>query len=97
MNYGAREQINGLSSYFSFTYRDILLYSQDLGNSRMKQQFKISDFDQRTVLNELAERMSVIGAPGVAPVTAGLVDRCHGQHGPRARFTGRQTQRRRQK
>ena len=54
LNYGTREQVNGLSSYFSITDGRIVSYSMDLANAQQRMQFKISDFDQRTALDELA-------------------------------------------
>ena len=53
-NYGTRSRINGLSSYLPLMDEHIISYSLDLGNAHQRQTFKISDFDQRTTLNELA-------------------------------------------
>ncbi len=54
VNYGPRNHVNGLSSYYSFNGERIIGYSLDLGNSQQKVAFKIMDLDQRTVLDELA-------------------------------------------
>ncbi len=53
-NYGARNNVNGISSYYSYIDAGITNYSRDLGNAWQKTAFKIMDLDQRTVLNELA-------------------------------------------
>ena len=53
-NYGLRSDYNGVSSYFSFTGERVVDYSSELGNSQQSIPFQILDFDQRTVLNELA-------------------------------------------
>lgn len=53
-NYGLRSDYNGISSYFSFTGERVVDYSSELGNSQQSIPFQILDFDQRTVLNELA-------------------------------------------
>lgn len=53
-NYGLRNGINGLASYYSFTNGKISQYSIDVGNSQQNVRFLILDFNQRTVLNELA-------------------------------------------
>ena len=53
-NYGARNNVNGISSYFSYIDARMANYSRDLGNAWQKTAFKIMDLDQRTVLNELA-------------------------------------------
>ncbi len=54
INYGLRNEVNGLSSYFSYSDRRIIDYSLDLGNSQINNKFLILDLDQRTVLDELA-------------------------------------------
>lgn len=53
-NYGLRNGINGLASYYSFSSANITDYSLNLGNSQQNIPFLILDWDQRTVLNELA-------------------------------------------
>jgi len=53
-NYGARNDVNGISSYYSFNDAGIVNYSKDLGNVNQRGGFMILDLDQRTVLNELA-------------------------------------------
>lgn len=54
MNYGLRNYVNGISSYYSFSDNRICQYSLDLGNSQQNIKFLILDWDQRTVLNELS-------------------------------------------
>ena len=54
VNYGPRNHVNGLSSYYSFNGERTIAYSLDLGNAQQKVAFKIMDLDQRTVLDELA-------------------------------------------
>lgn len=53
-NYGARNRVNGVSSYYSYTDAHVTDYSLELGNSQQTSLFKIMDLDQRTVLDELA-------------------------------------------
>lgn len=53
-NYGARNNVNGISSYYSYSDAGMTNYSRDLGNAWQRSAFKILDLDQRTVLNELA-------------------------------------------
>ena len=53
-NYGARNHVNGISSYYSYNSAEMADYSLDLGNSQQKTPFKTMDLDQRTVLDELA-------------------------------------------
>ena len=54
VNYGFRDRVPGLSSYYSFSSGWISDYSVGLGNSQQNISFLILDLDQRTVLNELA-------------------------------------------
>lgn len=53
-NYGLRNNVNGLASYYSFTNGRISQYSIDMGNSQQNVRFLILDLNQRTALNELA-------------------------------------------
>ena len=53
-NYGLRNGVNGLASYYSFTNGRISQYSIDVGNSQQNVRFLILDWDQRTALNALA-------------------------------------------
>ena len=53
-NYGLRNGVNGLASYYSFTNGQISQYSIDMGNSQQNVRFLILDWDQRTALNALA-------------------------------------------
>ena len=53
-NYGLRNNVNAISSYFSFTEGNITNYSLQLGNSQQNVPFLMLDFDQRAVLNSLA-------------------------------------------
>lgn len=54
MNYGLRNYVNGISSYYSLSDERICQYSLDLGNSQQNIKFLILDWAQRTALNELA-------------------------------------------
>lgn len=54
MNYGLRNYVNGISSYYSFSDERICQFSLDMGNSQQNIKFLILDWDQRTALNELS-------------------------------------------
>lgn len=54
MNYGLRNHVNGLSSYYSFSDARIVSTSLELGNSQQNSPFLILDWDQRAVLDELS-------------------------------------------
>lgn len=54
MNYGLRNGINGISSYYSFSGGDISNYSLELGNSQQNVKFLILNWDQRAALNALS-------------------------------------------
>lgn len=54
MNYGLRNYVNGISSYYSFSDGRICRQSLDLGNSQQNVSFLILDWDQRTALNTLS-------------------------------------------
>lgn len=53
-NYGQRSKTNGLSSYYSYTPSGVIGTLDELGLSQKYQDFAISSYDQRTVLNELS-------------------------------------------
>ena len=53
-NYGLRNQINGVSSFYSLCYSGISAYSLGLGNAHQISNHTIMDLDQRTVLDALA-------------------------------------------
>lgn len=53
-NYGLRSGINGVSSYYSLITDPVVKYVNDVGDSQHSIPFQILDFDQRTVLDELA-------------------------------------------
>lgn len=52
-NYGMRNGVNGISSYYSYTNGAIVNFSLDMGNAEQAAMFKIKGLDERTVLNEL--------------------------------------------
>lgn len=54
MNYGLRNGLNGISSYYSFSGGNISDYSLELGNSQQNIKFLILNWDQRTALNALS-------------------------------------------
>lgn len=54
MNYGLRNGVNGISSYYSFSGGDISNYSLELGNSQQNIKFLILNWDQRSALNALS-------------------------------------------
>ncbi|MBQ3423697.1 MAG: YfhO family protein [Clostridia bacterium] len=53
-NYGVRDRVNGVSSYYPYNHSRICGYSMDLGNSAQRNRYRISSLAQRTVLDELA-------------------------------------------
>lgn len=53
-NYGIRDHINGVSSYYNMNGGSLVSWSLELGNAHQPNIFMINDLDQRTVLNELA-------------------------------------------
>ncbi len=53
-NYGMRNNVYGISSYYSFSDKSICNYSLELGNSQQNIPFLILGFGQRTILNELS-------------------------------------------
>ncbi|MBR3056969.1 MAG: YfhO family protein [Clostridiales bacterium] len=53
-NYGLRNNVNGISSYYGFSDKSICNYSLELGNSTQNIPFLMLGFAQRTILNELA-------------------------------------------
>lgn len=53
-NYGARSGINGISSYYSYSSGYMADMLSDLGLSQKYQNFAISSYDQRTVLDTLS-------------------------------------------
>lgn len=54
VNYGLRNQVNGVSSYYSLNSGRISEYSLALGNAAQKNRLLIASLDQRTVLDALA-------------------------------------------
>jgi len=73
-NYGLRSDYNGISSYFSFTGERMVDYSSELGNSQQSIPFQILDYDQRTVLNELAGvKYVTVAESDVAQVPYGYI------------------------
>lgn len=53
-NYGTRDQVNGVSSYYNLNSERSSRWSTGLGNSHMEFRFMINDLAQRTVLDALA-------------------------------------------
>lgn len=53
-NYGTRDQVNGVSSYYNLNSERMAQWSTDLGNSHMEFRFMMNDLAQRTVLDALA-------------------------------------------
>ena len=53
-NYGQRNLVNGVSSYYSLLYDSIASTSLGLGNAHQPSNHAVRDLDQRTVLNALA-------------------------------------------
>ena len=53
-NYGARNGINGVSSYYSYSSGYMADMLSDLGLSQKYQDFAVSSYDQRTVLDTLS-------------------------------------------
>lgn len=53
-NYGQRVGVNGLSSYYSYMSSELIFTLDQLGLSQKYQNFAISSYDQRTILNELS-------------------------------------------
>ncbi|MBQ9609865.1 MAG: YfhO family protein [Lachnospiraceae bacterium] len=53
-NYGLRNDIPAISSYYSYMSGDTADFSFDLGNTQQNVSFLILNWDQRTILNELA-------------------------------------------
>lgn len=53
-NYGQRNLVNGVSSYYSMLYGTISDYSLELGNAHQSSNHALMDLDQRTALDALA-------------------------------------------
>lgn len=53
-NYGTRDRVNGVSSYYNLNSERSSRWSTGLGNSHMEFRFMINDLAQRTVLDALA-------------------------------------------
>lgn len=53
-NYGIRNHVNGVSSYYNMNGDSLVSCYMGLGNAHQSNAFMINDLDQRTVLNELA-------------------------------------------
>ena len=52
-NYGARDSVNGVSSYYNLNSERLVSWSLGLGNPHSKFMFMINDLDQRTALDAL--------------------------------------------
>lgn len=54
LNYGLSDGVNGVSSYYSYSSKDVYSFSRDMANSQLENPFLITGWSQRTVLNELS-------------------------------------------